>query len=92
MKPEMWNRLNQEQQIAMLIAQDQRNNLEDLHANGILPQAAMKEINTILRDSAYFVFNAVMNPSLPGSKETLALLQLMSPDYWEPPKLRPVQR
>lgn len=82
-----WSRLNQEQQLAVLIAEHQRNNLEDLHAKGILPQDGMKEINTVLRDSAYFVLRAVLNPSLPNSGEALAWLQLMAPDYWEPPKI-----
>ena len=71
-----------------VLALSVRNELEDLHSDGTLPQGKMKEINTIIRDSIYSTL-LLSYKAKNGDKESEKILKFLFssiPDYWEEPK------
>ena len=71
-----------------IIAYSVRNSIEDMHAEGIIPQSRMQEFNTNVRDAIYSTL-LMMGKANQGDKDSLEIFnfhQLSVPTYWEEPK------
>lgn len=71
-----------------IIAYAVRNSIEDMHAQGIIPQSRMQEFNTNVRDAIYSTLLIMERANL-GDEEALEIfnfLHISLPTYWEEPK------
>jgi hypothetical protein len=74
--------------LTMLIAYAVRSSVEDMHAEGIIPQNRMQEFNTNVRDSIYSTL-LILEKAANGDEKYLDILDFMKmsiPTYWEEPK------
>ncbi len=76
---------------AKLIAAIVRSELENLHAAGGITDAAMRDLNPVVRNSVYTFFHCLLAAQKgdPKAKAFLEMVNRLIPDYWEEAKLLP---
>jgi hypothetical protein len=81
------------QELAIILALLVRNSIEDLHAEGYMPNSVMPQFNKCVRDSIYTGL-VLVKKALVGDYEAqlqMSMIKLMTPVYWEKPEITTLQ-